>query len=225
MDFGQQIIIAAGVFLAGWYGVFFVLNRRRGIATYYWLREGVEAKIGEITNAGWIGSSASGAHFEVGKAEVPFKQLEILFLLESREILPLWIFNRLRGKRDELILKASLRASPKLEVEVAHKGGRHLKGLVSEGQKRPYEWISASGGFDIVRRGRKDSGMVERLMAFLDQHGAAVQQISLRRKMPNLVVRVSLSSIQDEPAGEFLAALQAWLCGEEASNQYEERGD
>lgn len=214
MDLGQQIIIAVGVFLAGWYGVFFFLNRRRGIATYYWLREGLQAAVGDVTDASWIGSSASGARLAVGKAEVPFKQAEAIFLLESREILPLWIFNLLRGKRDELIFKASLRSSPKLEVEVGRKYGRRFKRLMSDEQKRPYEWISASDGFDIVRRGHKDSGMIERLAAFLDRHGAAVRQISLQRKSPHLVLRVALSPLKDAPAGEFFAALQAWLGGE-----------
>ncbi len=215
MDLGQQIIIAVSVFLAGWYGVFFLLNRRRGIATYYRLREVLQEKIGEVTDASWIGSSASGARLMVGEAEYPFRQVEVLFLLESREILPLWIFNRLRGKRDELILKASLRVSPKQEVEVSRKGGRRFKGLVSDEQKRPYKRVPALGGFDIVRRGRKDSGMIERLAAFLDQHGAAVRQISLQRKAPHLVLRVALTPLMDDPAEEFFSALQMWLCGED----------
>ena len=217
MDLGQQIIIAMGVFLAGWYGVFLVLNRRRGIATYYWLREGLQAAVGDVTGASWVGSSAAGARLGVKKAQAPFRQMEAVFLLESREILPLWIFDLLRGKRDELILTATLRTPPKQEFEVARKGGRRFKRLVSEDQKRPYEWASGLDGFEIVRRGSKDSAeTMERLAAFLEQHGAAVRQISLQRKSPHLVLRVALSSLKAAPAGEFFTTLQAWLGGGES---------
>ena len=111
MDFaswnaGQWIVIGLCGFLVAWYVIFAYLNRRRGLQIYRWLRDGLEI-FGPITNVKWIGSSGSGMQISLEKASAPFRTIEVVCLLETRELLPLWLVNRMRNKGDELILRAS----------------------------------------------------------------------------------------------------------------------
>jgi hypothetical protein len=211
MNAGQQIVIGLCVFLFLWFIVFNYLNRRRGISAYRWLRQGLEKVIGEVTEASWIGSSASGAHLVVAKARGPFRSMEVIYLLVSREILPLWIFNRLRGKRDELIIKASLKQVPVEEVEVAPPQDKEFVSLLAREQKRPYERIPIHPEFEVGRRGRKNPRGINALQNLLERYPEAIQRISLQRVAPQLVVRVALPSIVSQSADEFLSALSRWM--------------
>jgi hypothetical protein len=116
MDLGQTIVVYLGIFLILWYAVALIYNRRLGIRTYRWLQPGV-ATLGKITQAKWLGSSGSGARIGVAQAKHPFRQAEVAFLLETRELLPLWLLNRLRGIRDSLVVRAQLRSVPQGELE------------------------------------------------------------------------------------------------------------
>jgi hypothetical protein len=130
VDIGQQIVIGISVFLVVWYIALSSVNRRRGIATYQWLQDGL-SRLGKISESRWIGSASSGARLAIAEAQPPFRKIEVIFLLESREILPLWIFNHLRGKRDELIIKASLSGRPTQEIEAATNGARGFEKVIS----------------------------------------------------------------------------------------------
>ena len=126
METGQMVIIVISILMGVWYVVGASINRKRGVATYQWLQAELE-QIGKITEAKWIGSSGSGARLLIGSASKPYRRVEVIFLLESREIMPLWIFNRIRGKQDEMVLKANLRKVPLQEIEVARAGNRKIK--------------------------------------------------------------------------------------------------
>jgi len=212
MDLGQWIVIILSFFLAAWYLGANIFNRRKGITTYYWLRRGLE-KLGKITEAEWLGSSGSGAKLVVGKAAKPFGKIEAIYMLETREILPFWIVNHLRGKRDEIIVKATLRSTPKQEFEVGRTGDRQFASLQSDETMDSFEQVPAPEGFQILWHGHKDEQRIEQLIAFLSQEGVSVQRISMHRKIPHLVINARLKPLIDSPAESFFTKLQAWLGG------------
>lgn len=212
MNTGQWIAISLSALFGAWYFVGAIINRRRGVATYRWLRAGLE-QVGKISEAKWIGSSGSGARLVVGKSKKPFRQIEVVFLLESREIMPIWLFNRIRNKQDEMILKASLAQVPYQEVEAGPNGNRKIKDLLSApGNKlNPFNTVPAPEGFDIIRRGGQDEERLNALREFLNKHKGSVFQVSLRRQMPHLILRAYLPSLRNNPAEDFLADLNSLL--------------
>jgi len=207
---GQMLVIALSVLLALWYFGGMLVNRKRGIATYYWLREGLRDAVGEVTEGRWIGSAASGARLTVGDARSPFRRVEAVFLLEAREILPWWLFQRLRGRRDQMILKASLRSVP-APLDAARAESAVLRQMQAEGRPRAVE---GPAGFVFLLRGRAAEADLRPWKAFLERYGDAVVSLSLSRRQPHLVLRVSLPLLQarEEPAAAFFAALGA-ACG------------
>ena len=143
MNQGQIIVIVISAFMGVWFFLGSVYNRRRGMAVFNWLRSGIE-QFGKLSEARWIGSSGSGARLVIGQAKSPYQRIEIVFLLESREILPLWLFNHLRGKRDEMIMKANLRSVPDQEIEIVQEGNREIEKLIASSGSKPYERSSLS---------------------------------------------------------------------------------
>lgn len=210
MNIGQWIVIGLSVIMGVWFGVGSFYNRRRGIATYRWLQEGIKG-FGKISDAAWIGSSGSGARMVVGQADAPFRRIEVVFLLESREIMPLWIFNRLRDKQDEVILKAGLRTTPSQEIEVAKERDRQLRYMISSEQKNPFEVKPTSKGLLMGVRGIKNDDILGKLNEFLEKYGTAVKRISLQRKRPHLMVQMNLPPLRSGSATDFFLDLKDWL--------------
>lgn len=206
MNVGQWIVIALSAVMGVWFGIASFYNRRRGIATYRWISQGLK-HIGKISEQSWIGSSGTGARLVVAKADAPFHRVETVFLLESREIMPLWLFNRVRNKQDEMILKAGLRSVPVEEIEVAPDKDRQLRALLVEDQKRPFEEVAAPDGFVIAHRGRETGDEYEKLKAFVTRYPAALKRISIQRKTPHLLLRVNLPPLTQEQPEDFFDAL------------------
>ncbi len=200
MNFGQQIIIAVSFVLVLWYVGFSFVNRKRGVTLYYWLRSGVET-LGTVSGMRWIGSAANGGQMVVEKAVPPFSQVELTFLLQSREILPLWLFNLRRGRHDELILKITLRHAPLRQIEAQPQGRRMA---LAEG----YVVGESLGGLQIAVQ--DSEAMVGKpLRTFLRDYGAHIRLFSLQRTKPHLILRLNLEAgLSQVPSEAFFRDLQ-----------------
>lgn len=115
MSPGLSIFVALVVIFVGWFALGTHINVRKGHRLLDWLQTGLPL-IGEKTTLRWLGSSV--VHLKIENARKPFRRAEVLFVLEPRDVPPLWLFSRLEGRRDLLIVRAELRDPPKLQVEV-----------------------------------------------------------------------------------------------------------
>ncbi|HZD55254.1 MAG TPA: hypothetical protein VE136_00915 [Anaerolineales bacterium] len=206
MDLGQWIVIGLSILMGAWFGVGSYYNRKRGIATYHWIQGGLK-RLGKISEAAWIGSASSGARLVVGNAEAPFRRIEVVFLLESREILPLWLLNRVRNKQDEMILKAGLRSAPTDQMELSRGEDHQIRAMIARSGAQSFEQLPAQKGFLLAHRGGKNSELVGRLTAFLERYSDAILRISVQRQKPNLMIRVDLPALREGSAEEFFDAL------------------
>lgn len=214
MNTGQMIIIGISILMGVWYVVGATINRRRGVATYQWLQAELE-QVGKVTEAKWIGSSGTGARLLIGNALKPFRRVEVIFLLESREIMPLWVFNRIRGKQDEMVLKANLRTVPTQEIEIARGLNRKIKNLMTnpDEEQAPFEQGPESSAFTIAMRGRGQNEFMEDLQSLLEKYRDALLQVSVRRKMPHLIIRVRTPPLMADADESFFDDLSNWLAG------------
>lgn len=210
MNLGEWIIVGLSAFFLVWYIALNIFNRRRGIATYQWLRRGL-IDVGEITDAQWLGSSSTGGRFVIARAKKPFRRLEAMYLLETREILPYWVISHLRGRRDEIIIKASLRTAPKIVLEISRTDNRHITGISSQEQGQAEEGIRLVDGFTISKHGPGDYPGEKYLTEFLTEFGKSVQRISLQRETPHLEVRLSIKPLLLTSPETFFAMLKSWL--------------
>ncbi len=203
---GQQFIIGLVVLMSVWYVGGTWYNRRRGIRTLTWLRDGLRSLGGQLDMA-WIGSAASGARVGISKAQPPFRQLNGVFLLESRELLPLWLLNRLRGKRDELIIKAQLRATRRGEIEVVPAGSRMERSLRQDSQSA-WNWQEGPHGLRIAYRGSQGKALSTVAVPFLQDYGLYLHRFSWRRDRPHLLLHARLTGLTERSSIDFFNDLR-----------------
>jgi hypothetical protein len=111
------IFVVVVVVIVGWFALGTHVNVRKGHRLLDWLQTGLPL-VGEKTTLRWLGSSV--VQLRIEKAREPFRQVEVLIVLEPRDVPPLWLLSRLRGRRDLLIVRGELRAVPKSQFEVLH---------------------------------------------------------------------------------------------------------
>jgi hypothetical protein len=189
----ERAIVGLGIFLALWYLGASIFNRRRGLAVFYWLRDDLEQFGGEIASR-WLGSSGSGARIQIHKADPPYRDLEIAYLLASRELLPLFLVDLLRDKRDQLIFKARLRSSYPGEVEVVPAAGSLARQMKGESD-RPWDIDDGPSGLLIGMRRQGGEKLRDALTPLLNKYGAHVRHISWSQKAPHLIVVLSLAGL------------------------------
>jgi len=209
MNTGQWVVIGLSGFLFAWYLFWNIFNRRRGIATYYWLRRFME-RTGEILEAGWLGSSSSGARITVKHGKKPFRQVEATALIENRDILPLWVLHALQGRREECVLRASLQPTPKLTVEVGKIGDKEFdKMLAQAGNTVSVQ--SLSDGYRVAWLPDQPTPDINPLQDFLESSKGALQRITLRKESPHLEIHARLKPLISLSPDSFFEALLVWL--------------
>ena len=204
-------VIGICVFLALWYGGGYLYNRRQGKRLFRWLEKGLGVLGGEH-EAGWIGSPASGARVNVIHAGAPFRRLELTLLLENREMLPLWLLDHLRGKRDRLIIRATLRSPHRGEVEVVPAKGRIAQGL-RKAQEQPWAFQTGPYGLVIAHRGSGTQRQVKPLEQWLEIYGMYLNRLSWRKTDPHVQLQVAVVELLPTSSETFLADLQAAVAG------------
>lgn len=189
----EMILVAFGFVLVMWYLGALMFNRRRGIAIFRWLQAGMEPLGGEVS-ARWLGSSSSGSHITIHKANPPFRQIEIINLLAARELLPLFLVNLLRGKRDQLIVKLTLRSMPQGELEVVRAGSSQARQLRTE-SSAPWQVEDLPHGLVLGIRGREGEALRSALTPLLQKHGPLIWSISWSKHAPHLLIVMMVNGL------------------------------
>ncbi|HEY73544.1 MAG: hypothetical protein DRI81_12115 [Chloroflexi bacterium] len=207
MDSKVVAVIGLCVFLALWYGCGYLYNRNRGQRLFRWLEAGLDVLGGE-RESGWIGSPASGARVNIVHANPPFRRLEITLLLENREVPLLWLFDYLHGKRDRLIIKATLRSPRRGEIEV---GSARRK--AARRQEQPWTWQEEPHGLAAAYLGPDAQRQVKTLESWLETYGAHLHRFSWRKQDPHIQVQVNVGGLLATSSETFLADLQSAVKG------------
>ncbi|MCX7681889.1 MAG: hypothetical protein N2508_07995 [Anaerolineae bacterium] len=206
MDPETVAVIGLCVVLTLWYAGGYLYNRRQGEQLFRWLRAGLDVLGGE-KQASWLGSPANGVYINITHAAPPFRRLEIALQLENREILPLWLFERLRGRRDRLIIKATLRSPVHGEVEIVPARGRTAR-LLRREQEQPWSWQAGPHHLLIGHRGSGAQRRLARLVPWVSTYGMSLQRFSWRKDDPHVQLQMKVTDLLTTSSEAFLTALQ-----------------
>ncbi|NPA26209.1 MAG: hypothetical protein GXO36_01215 [Chloroflexi bacterium] len=179
-------LIALSLILAIGYVVGLWINRRKSRTVYRWIRRGLRGVWGQEPQGAWLGSMATGARLQLRGAG-PFRQIEVVFLLQMREVLPLWLFNRVRGKGDELVIRGQLRRGVPVEWEL-RPSAKQPQGLEN------FRAVAMPAGW-TGWQAPPDARPWPSWEAFLERYGPALRGISLRRQQPHLILRGDLGRL------------------------------
>lgn len=191
LNLGQWIVIALSAFLFIWYFLANSANRKRGTATYRWLYRCLKT-VGEVSDAEWIGASNMGARLTVKKAKKPFRRVEAHYLLEPREFPPYWLYSRLKGKHDEVLIRVVFRIAPKGSLEVKRTTGNRSNQLTANLRIQP--------GFELVNSDLEDAQLLNMVNNFLVENGETVKRIVIQRNIPHLEISARIKPLLDSTA-------------------------
>ncbi len=186
------------------------LNRQRSRAIGRWLQSALSTLGGQPA---WnlAGTMSSSVQLTVNHAARPFRQLVITYHMLTREFLPLWMFELLRGKRDRMTVRGDLRGVLSEEIEVVPWRGKLRRMLDQHAGDQPWNWQRAPARLGLASHQAGDSDLCCSMLSFLEQYGHSIERLSLRRRQPNLMLFVRLDGIERAPAADFLQALQRAL--------------
>jgi hypothetical protein len=211
LNLGQIIVIGLSVTLVLWFAGGTWYNRRRARQVSQWLEAGLGVFGGRAGKV-WIASSGTGLRVAVDNAQAPLRRLELIVRLESRENLPLWLFELAQGKRDQLTLRAWLRSAARGEIELAPAEGVFDRALQAE-TDQPWQRTNAAPHWVIAQRGTTEERQLAALQEFVAAYGQGLQRFSLRRAEPHLFVQLGLRQLPRESSRDLFQRLKTAVTG------------
>jgi hypothetical protein len=183
------------------------LNRRRSKVIGKWIQAGLSVLGGQPA---WklTRSLSTGAEVMVTDASRPFQRVQISYFLLTREIMPLWGIELLRGKRDLLAIRADLRVQPAAEYELMPIQGKLRTLLDSKAGDQPWQWQEMPAGLGLATRGETSRATLQTIGTFAKRHGPLIERLSLRPRQHGLTVFVKLVAPGMPSATELLRGLK-----------------
>jgi len=204
--FLSSLLIIAMIVIVGWFAVGTQRNIRKGNDLLTWLQAGLPA-LGKRTRLKWLGSSA--VQLNIVEPNDPFREAEVVAVLEPRDIGLLWALARARRRRDFVILRGRLSRSPRYELEAGD-----LRGWTGQDGLRkldPEAWLSADWGEESLRVlhvADADVDGAREAWRTLAEASGGVWRLSIRRTPPHLEVHVLLPDITSVGADRLVEAFR-----------------
>jgi hypothetical protein len=204
----QTILVVLVAAIMGWFAVGVVWNIRRGNAVLRWMQAGLP-RLGERTTLRWLGSSA--VELSIAKAKPPFRRVDVLVVLEPRDVPWFWLIARARGRRDLLIVRGQLIAAPHLEFDLLAPDSWSEREAIGRSQALHWEVEPLDGAaFRAPSPTRSLSRQIAPdLLAAARKVWPIVWRLSARREFPQLELHIPLPDPRQANAVEFFNALRA----------------
>jgi hypothetical protein len=198
------IFVAVSVLVVGWFAIGTQFNLHKGKKTLAWLQDGLKL-LGDRTSLRWLGTAA--VELKIQNAKEPFRQAEVVIVLEPRDVPFLWWFYRLRGRRDLLIVRGQLRAAPGAEFEAFDPNAWSARGVEAKLRFRNWNPIAVAPP-PLVAYAAGNPPTVADLLQALAPAGCQPLRLAIRRSEPNLEVHWRLSDLQNVPARVLMEAVR-----------------
>jgi hypothetical protein len=198
------IFIIVVIAVVGWFALATQLNVRKGNDALHWLQDGLKL-LGEKTNLRWLGSSV--AELKIQSAKEPFRQVEVVIVLEPRDVPFLWCYYRARGRRDLLIVRGQLRHTPSFEFEAFDLRCWTTHAIEKQVRFRNWNPVPLPESLPLVAYAAGNTPPATQLLETVALPGCTPVRLGIRRTGPNLEVQWNLAEIQKIPARELFTAI------------------
>lgn len=201
---GPPLFIIVVIAVVGWFALATQRNVRKGNDALRWLQDGLKL-LGEKTNLRWLGSSV--VELTIPSAKEPFRQAEVVVVLEPRDVPFLWWYYRVRGRRDLLIVRGQLRRTPGFEFEALDPRCWTTHTIEKQVRSRNWNPVALPESSPLVAYAAEDLPSAIHLLEAITLTGCTPVRLGIRRTGTNLEVQWHLAEIQKIPACEVFAAI------------------
>jgi hypothetical protein len=185
---GLPVALGLGVLLVGWYLAGNEVMRRRAHRLALWSKHVIDP-LGGKQSIRWLGGQAF--RLEVEGPRAPFRSLMVTGLIEPWDVPMVWAWNRLHGRRDMVLLQATLRSQPLWGLEVYRSGtllasdSRHF--ARQEGwAESPLEELTVAAAGEPPRR------LAAELVQALDSERSRLVRLAVRRQGNHLTLALNV---------------------------------
>jgi hypothetical protein len=182
---GTNLAIALAAFLLGWYVIGLYINRRRGGQLVRQVRDSIQ-QFGGAATIRWIGRSAF--RIETDKLHAPLAALGISLLLEPRETFLLWLVGRWSGRRDWLMIGATVSGPVKGAFEVYYPKRRGATDSAREIRSLGWQVAPSPGRPELLCAAPGPDGRALAQEALSALRGVEVWHVRVRNKAPQLTI-------------------------------------
>jgi hypothetical protein len=187
-EVGLPVALGIGAVLVAWYLAGNELMRRRAHRLALWSKRVIDP-LGGTQTIRWLGGQAF--RLEVEGPHAPFRSLMVTGLVESWDVPVVWAWNRLHGRRDMVLLQATLRAQPLWGLEVYRSGtvlasdSRHFA--------REEGWAESSlEELTVAAAGEPPRRLAADLVQVLDSERARLVRLAVRRQGNHLTLALNV---------------------------------
>ena len=136
----------------------------------------------------WMGTT--GVHLVMNAANAPFKSVEILSLMEPRDVVPLWLLSHLQGRRDIMILRGQLRRHARVEFDLLDKKSWSGKDVLRHGIAKEWSQSTLADGLLLASEGPDATMAAQQVRARLARLSPQLRRVSVRRTVPHVEVHL-----------------------------------
>jgi len=206
LNIGQWVVIGVCALLILGYIRGYFYNRQRAARITAWLLEGLKPW-GQIKSGEKLPGMVTGGRLEIQQGTPPLKHVEAVFILAPRENPLFWVFYRLQGKRDELIVWITFQSKPEQAVEVSRKGDRQFENRLKATDKPKLSLLEPAHGLQFAVEEKEGTVLAGKVQSFVQRYHPWIKRLALRPDKPHLFLRADLQAVESSPAGEFFTAL------------------
>jgi hypothetical protein len=207
MDALQAIVFVLVAVVMGWFAFGVIFNIRRGNAVLKWMQSGLP-RIGEKTTLRWLGSSA--VELGIAKAKPPFRKIELLLVMEPRDVPWFWLLARARGRRDMLIIRGQLNNAPQFEFDLLTPNSWSERETIGrrEGRQWEVETLSATHFRAPAATRSLSRQLAPALLESAHNVAPIIWRLSSRREHPQIELHIPLPDPKQNDALEFFRAVR-----------------
>ncbi len=194
------LVLSLGAFFIGWYLVGNEIMRRRARSLAVWCKRALDP-LGGKQAVQWM--TLNTFRLEAEGLRAPFQQGSLTGLTESWDVPIIWLANRLRGRRDMVLLRARLRQQPIWGLELYRPGSllaadaRHFAREERWEEEPVDELRLASNG------GARPRQLAQQLLADLGPQRAQLIRLAVRRRDTHLTLALNVPRLAQLAPEEF----------------------
>jgi len=208
MDPIQTLIYLIVAVVMGWFAFGVIFNIRHGNAVLKWMQSGLP-RIGEKTTLRWLGSSA--VELGIAKAKPPFRKVELLLVMEPRDVPWFWLLTHARGRRDMLIIRGQLSNAPQFEFDLLAPNSWSERETLErrDGRQWEVETLSETHFRAPAATRSLSRQLAPALLESAYKVAPVLWRLSSRREPPQLELHIPLPDPKQNDAHEFFNTVRA----------------
>jgi hypothetical protein len=186
-------IILAAIFSIG-YGLGSAANHRRAEAIILRLQDDLH-EVGTLSRLKHSGPHTISFRFLPKNGQLQF--VDFLVTLEARELLPVWLWQRLRGQRDQLRLHANAISAPGFDIRIFPRGDQtSLQAMQAAG--KPFMLLEEIKGFNFYVRGVGVPSSRDSLPTFIANYADNLQFLAIQSTPFHIQLAFQLQGLQGQ---------------------------